>query len=206
MNAFTLPSFAALASAAALAGCASTQLDAQWTDPQRGVVSLRGARVLVACEAVEAVIKRLCLDRLAEEVVARGATPVIAPQSDLERGPLRAPNDEPYLAAARAAGARAVLAASVAPTTTRAGPGFSVGLGGFGSIGAGGYGGIGVSAPIGGGRRVAGYSANARITHAESGRLLWTARASSPPSSDVNSQLAELAHTVLEGAGSAGLF
>jgi hypothetical protein len=35
---------------------------------------------------------------------------------------------------------------------------------------------------------------------------MWTARASSPPSSDVNGQLAELSRSLLDAAGGAGLF
>jgi hypothetical protein len=198
--------FAALAAGLGMAGCASTQLDAQWSDPQLAVASLRGAKVLVACEAAEAVVKRICQDRLADEVIAHGGNPVLAAQTTLEPQPLRSPNDEPYLSAARAAGARAVLATTVAPTSASISPGFTVGLGGFG-VGSGGLGGgIGVSAPIGGGQVSSGYSASARITSAETGRLLWTAKASSPPSGDVNGQLAELARTVMTAAGKAGLF
>ena len=54
-----------------LAGCASTRLDAQWADPQRGASPLHGARVMVACEAYDDVVARLCLDRLNDEIVAR---------------------------------------------------------------------------------------------------------------------------------------
>ena len=43
--------------ALSLAGCASTSLDAQWSDPQMGANPLRGAKVLVACEAYEMVIR-----------------------------------------------------------------------------------------------------------------------------------------------------
>jgi hypothetical protein len=35
---------------------------------------------------------------------------------------------------------------------------------------------------------------------------MWTARASSPPSSDVNQQFTELSKSMLDAAGSAGLF
>jgi hypothetical protein len=201
-----IPVAAALAGALSLLGCASTQLDAQWVDPQLAPTSLRGARVLVACEAAEAVVKRICQDRLAAEVTAHGGTAVMAPQTSLDTSALRSPNDEPYLSAARAAGARAVLATIVAPSSTTVSPGFSLGIGGFG-IGRGGFGGgVGVSAPIGGGQVSSGYSANARITNAESGRLMWTAKASSPPSGDVSAQVSELARTVLDAAGKAGLF
>jgi hypothetical protein len=51
-----------------------------------------------------------------------------------------------------------------------------------------------------------GYSANGRVTDAASGRLLWTARATTPPSSNVTTQLSELAATVLVAADKAGMF
>jgi hypothetical protein len=35
---------------------------------------------------------------------------------------------------------------------------------------------------------------------------MWSARASSPPSNDVNAQLADLSKAVLDAAGKAGLF
>src|SRR5207248_11166547 len=50
--------------ACALAGCASTQLEAQWVDPQLAHGTLRGARVLIACDAAETVVKRICQDQL----------------------------------------------------------------------------------------------------------------------------------------------
>src|SRR5438445_12160824 len=87
----------ALAAGLTVAGCASTPLDAQWSDPQLAGTSLRGAKVLVACEAAEAVVKRICQDRLADEVIAHGGNPVLAAQTTLEPTPLRSPNDEPYL-------------------------------------------------------------------------------------------------------------
>jgi hypothetical protein len=84
MNTPICTRFAGLAGALLMAGCASTQLDAQWVDPQLANSSLRGAKVLVACEAAEAVVKRICQDRLAAEVTAHGATPVMAAQSSLD--------------------------------------------------------------------------------------------------------------------------
>jgi hypothetical protein len=65
---------------------------------------------------------------------------------------------------------------------------------------------MGVSAPVGGGRVTAGYSGNGRITDVSSGRLVWTAKATSPPSADVNAQMADLSRLVLDAAGRAGLF
>jgi hypothetical protein len=66
--------------AALVAGCASApQLDAQWSDASAAPGLLRGARVLVACDAAELVVRQICQDRLASEVAARGATPVFVP-------------------------------------------------------------------------------------------------------------------------------
>lgn len=175
-----------------LAGCAGPTLDAQWRDPQLAANYLRGARVLVVCEAAEVVLQRVCEDELARGLKARGALPVI--------GPL--PADA---AAARAAGAKAVFNIGVSVASQAVSPGFQIGLGlgGFGSsVG----GGVGVSAPVGGGKVTAGYAANGRLTDAATNRLLWTARAAATPSSDLNAQLADLARAVLDAADKAGLF
>lgn len=190
--------------ALAFAGCASgPQLDAQWSDPQLGAGYLRGARVLVACDAAEVVVRQICQDQLASEVVARGATPVFA-----------APNvaiatdraiDGQLLPAARSAGAKAIIVMTVAVAVNDVSPGFSIGIGGFGFGGRTG-GGVGVSAPIGGGKVTAGYSANSRVTDVASGRLFWTAKATSSPSSDVNAQMGDLSKAVLGAADKAGLF
>jgi hypothetical protein len=67
-------------------------------------------------------------------------------------------------------------------------------------------GGVGVSVPVGGGQVSTGYSANGRVTDVATGRLMWSARASTPPSGDVNAQIAELSKAVLDAAGQAGLF
>ena len=188
----------------ALVGCASgPQLDAQWSDPRLGANYLRGARVLVACDAAELVVRQICQDQLAGEVVARGATPVfVAPSFAVASD--RA-IDGQLLPAARDAGAKAVMVMTVAVAVNDVSPGFSIGIGGFGFGGRGG-GGVGVSAPIGGGRVTSGYSANGRVTDVASGRLFWTAKATAPPSSDVNAQMGELSKAVLGAADKAGLF
>jgi hypothetical protein len=193
---------AACAASALFAACASTQLDAQWADPDRPAASLRGARVLVACEANEAVIRRICQDRVAAEVVARGATPVLAAESV----PGAPTADPTYAQAARAAGARAILTQQIAPYGSTMSPGISVGLGGFG-FGSGRVGaGVGVSAPLGGGQVTTGYAANSKLTDVATGRLLWTAKASSPPSQDVQTQMMELTRAVFDSADKLGLF
>ncbi|MEO6362940.1 MAG: hypothetical protein ABIO71_06905 [Caldimonas sp.] len=196
--------WAAVAVAAGLSACASTpQLDAQWRDPGLGGSYLRGARVLVACDAYEVVIRQICQDRLASEVVARGATPVFVPPET----PIATDRsvDAQLLPAARSAGAKAMMVMTVAVAVKDVSPGFSIGIGGFGFGRHSGVG-VGVDAPIGGGRVTSGYSANGRVTDVANGRLVWTAKATSPASSDVAAQMGELSKAVLGAADKDGLF
>ncbi len=189
---------------AALAGCASgPQLDAQWSDPQLVPGYLHGARVLVACDAAELVVRQICQDQLASEVVARGATPLFV-ASGFAITTDRA-LDGQLLPAAREAGAKAVMVMTVAVAVNDVSPGFSIGIGGFG-FGSHSAGGVGVSAPIGGGKVTSGYSANGRVTDVGSGRLLWTAKATAAPSSDVAAQMGDLSKAVLGAADKAGMF
>jgi hypothetical protein len=195
---------AAAATLVLVAGCASgPQLDAQWRDPSSAPGLLRGARVLVACDAGELVIRQICQDQLASEVTARGATPVFVPPDT----PIATDRslDMQLLPAARQANASALVVMTVAVAVQDVSPGFSIGIGGFG-FGSHSAAGVGVAAPIGGGRVTSGYSANGRITDVASGRLVWTAKATSPPSGQVETQMAELSRAVLGAADKAGLF
>jgi hypothetical protein len=111
----------------ALAGCASTQLDAEWRDPQLSPGSLRGARVLVACDAFEAVVVQLCRDQIASAVAAQGAIPVFVP-TNFPVSPTRAV-DPQLLLAARDAGAKAMLVVTVAVASSNVSQGMSIGIG-----------------------------------------------------------------------------
>ena len=200
--------FALAALAAALAGCASTRLDAQWADPQLGASPLRGARVMVVCEAYDLAVKRICQDQMAAEVVARGGTAVPGPDEG-SGAPVRPLNHDQYLGAARQANAKAVLTHSItAQDVAVSGSSMSIGIGGFGWGGGGGSvgGGVGVTAPIGGQQTNTGYAMNSRVTDVGSGKLMWTAKASSPASADVSAQLAELTKTVFVAADKAKVF
>lgn len=189
---------------ALIAGCAATRLDAQWSDAQLAAASLRGARVMVACEAHDSVLKQICQDQLAAEVVARGATAL--PLADTgSPGPGRAPLGEAAIAAARGAGAKAVIVHAVTIADVRAGSGVTLGIGGF-SIGGGGGVGVGVSVPVGGARADNGYAIDSRVTEVASGRVVWSAKASGKPSSDPQAQLAALTRTVFEAADKVPLF
>jgi hypothetical protein len=187
-----------------LAGCAATQLDAQWADPQLPPAALRGAKVMVACEAHEVVLQQICQDQLVAEVAARGGTTV--PLADTgSPGPGRAPLSAAALAAARAAGAKAVLVHAVTVADVASGGGMSLSIGGM-SIGGSGGVGVGVSVPVGTPRTQTGYALESRITDAASGRVWFTAKATARPSSDVNAQLAELTKAVFAAADKAQAF
>jgi len=192
------------AAAALLVGCAATpQLDAQWSDASLDAGFLHGARVLVACDAYEVVVRQICQDQLARQILARGATPVfLAPGFPVATD---RSVDAQLLPAAREAGAKAMIVMTVAIAVQDVSQPFQIGIGGFG-FGSGGSAGVGVSAPVGGGRITSGYSANGRLTDVPTGRLVWTAKATAPPSSDINAQMSELSRLVLGAADTAGLF
>jgi hypothetical protein len=189
------------ASAAVIAGCASTRLDAQWSDPEFAGRSLRGAKVLVVCGASEVVVARICQDKLVAQVAAAGASPVTA-REDLPAGP-----SERTLAAARSAGATAVFGSSVAQGSPVVGFGPTVGVGVGGGSG-GGYGGVGISFPIGGGgaQTDAGYAADVLVTDVATGRLMWTGRVTTGSWEGLDTVLGEMVQTAVEGARKAGLF
>ena len=192
---------AALVSLAALVGCASTVVDAQWRSNELPAGFLRGAPVMIHCETPELVLQRICEDRLSTDLAALGARPVVAAQGAV--APMAA--DAQVLPAARSSGAKALFSVTIGVASQSVSQGMSIGIGGFG-YGSHSSGGVGVSAPIGGGQLSTGYSASSRVTEVASGKLVWTARATAPPSSDLNAQLAELSKIVVDAAAKAGLF
>ena len=187
-----------------VAGCASTVVDTQWRNTELPAAYLRGATVLVSCEAGEDLLRRVCEDRVTTELSARGAVPVLAaPGTVAATQPGVA--DAQYLPAARDRGAKAVFSVTLGVASATVSSGVMLSVGGFGFGGNSG-GGVGVSAPIGGGKVSNGYAANGRVTDVASGKLMWSARATAPPSGDVNAQLGELSKSVLDAAAKAGLF
>jgi hypothetical protein len=186
------------------AGCASTVVDTQWRNVELPANYLRGATVMVSCETRDDMLRRICDEQVAAELSAHGALPVFAAPGTvaaIEPGIA----DAQYLPAARGSGAKAVFSVTVGASSKSVSPGVMVSVGGFG-FGRNSGGGVGVAAPVGGGQVSNGYSANGRVTDVASGRLMWSARASTPPSGDVNAQVADLSKSVLDAAGKAGLF
>lgn len=191
----------ALIALSGLAGCGIAPLDAQWQDASSPVESLRGSTVLVVCESEEPVVRQMCQDRVATELRTLGANTAIIPPT-AGGGAQRAQEE------ARAVKARVIFITTISPDVPRfgGGSGVSVGIGMGGGFGGRGFGGFGMSAPIGGSRISQGYVANATLTDAASGRLMWTGKASTRHADNVEWQLDSLTKAVVSGVQQAGYF
>ena len=203
---------AALAVALLAAGCASTQLGAQWVDLQMPKRSLQGATVLIVCEAQDTTVKLLCESRFADRLAALGVKALTSPalaDASLAAG---AADSAARLAAAKAAGARAVLQTTLRPdyAAVSAAPSFSIGIGGFGASGGGARsgvgGGVGVAVPVGGASGGAGMAASSSLLDAGSAKIVWSAQASAPSGSDASLQIDELAGVLAGALSQAGIF
>lgn len=200
-------SVAFLTPIALLTACATTQIDAQWSNPEYTGKSLRGAPVLVACEAQDLTLQRICEDQVAAEVAARGAKPTknftLGPA-----GPAPAGAPDPYTAAAKRIGATAIVRTtlSAGPPVVSEGPTIGFGFGG-GSFGGGSYrsGGAGISAPVGGARTTQALSAETVLLNPANGVTMWSARATSPTSAEPGTQVAELAKVLVEAVQKSGM-
>jgi hypothetical protein len=169
--------------------------------------------ILVVCEATESAQKVLCERQVSAQLVLQGARP-LTDATLVNPTPGREAPAGQYLPAAQAAGARAVFSTTLAPdfSIASATPSFSIGIGGFG--GSGGYrggsgfgGGVGVTLPLGGAPgAAAGLAAIGSMVDASNGSVMWTTKAVTPPSADVNGQITEAARALVMSAQQAGLF
>ncbi len=200
-----------LASLLLLGGCASTQLGAQYVDPQTPPQAVRGAAILVVCEAPEPASRLICESQVVSQLTRLGAKPLTDSKLvSLMSG--REPTTEQYLPAARAAGAQAVFSTSLKPDYWRPSPMSSVsfGIGGWG--GSGGYygsgagGGVGVTMPVGGTQGSPGLAASGTLVDVASGRVMWAASATTSQTGDAAAQIAELTQALTDGVRQAGLF
>ena len=195
-----------------LTGCASTQMGAQYLDPQTPPQILRGATILVVCEGPEPALKLICESQAVGQLTQLGTKPLTDPKLvSLMSG--REPTAEQYLPAAREAGARVVFSTTLKPDYWRPNPmsSFSIGIGGWG--GSGGYyggsgvgGGVGVTMPVGGAQGAAGLAATGTLVDVVSGRVIWTAGATTSQAGDATTQIAELTRALTESMRQAGLF
>jgi hypothetical protein len=187
------------------AGCATTRIDGQWSDPAFAGRTLLGTKVLVSCRGPDTTIGRLCEDRLIEMLGEAGAValrPAVAVDA--------AGGSEAVARAAREAGANAAVAATVtvagvshSGTSVGFGPSIGIGIGGGSSgIGIGGS----FSFPIGGVRAANAYASNTALLDAATGREMWSLRASNPTGDDAGVQVAKLARVTVDTMRTSGLF
>lgn len=187
---------AALAATVLATGCASTKLDASWTNPEYAGKSLQGATVLVACQARDFTTQAVCEDQVAARLGGAGVRPV---KFTANNAGVLATN-EAIQAAAQKAGARAVFRTTLSTSVPTVTPGPTIGIGigggGGGNVRVGGAGGI--SLPIGGSTISEAYAADSALIDTASGALMWSARATSPTGGEVSAQLADLTRVLFE--------
>lgn len=199
-----------LSSAILLCACATTQMDAQWTNPDYQSRKVRAASVLVACEATDLTSQRICEDQLAAAVSARGAKATLNSQLSSTGAP--GAGTDPYLAAAKRVGANAIVRMTLnasQPVAIDSGPSVGIGVGGGsgGGYRGGSFGGVGVGIgfPIGGARVSQAFGAEAVLIDPANGATMWSGRASSSTAQDVTGQIRELTQTLMGAAQGSGL-
>lgn len=204
-------SYCALGLLLILSGCASTQMGAQYVDPQLPQQALRGATVLVVCEAPEPAIKLICESQISGQLTQLGAKP-LTDSTLVNPTPGREPPATLYLPAAQAKGARAVFSTTLAPEYWR-NPmsSLSIGIGGWGGSGSyyggsGVGGGVGVTMPVGAMQGSTGLAAIGSVIDVPSGRVVWSAKATVAPAADAATQIAEAAKALAEAVRQSGLF
>jgi len=186
-----------------LSACATTQMDAQWTNPEYSSRSVRGAPVLVACESPDLTLQRICEDQLAAAVSARGGKATLNSQLTASGAP--AAGADPYLAAAKRVGAAAIVRMTLSsgqPVAVGSGPSIGLGVGGgSGRFGAGG----GISFPFGGARVSQAYAAETAFIDSTNGVTMWSGRATSSTAQNPSGQISELAQTTVQALQATGL-
>ena len=184
--------------------CATTSMDAQWTNPDYQGRNVRGSSVLVACEAQDLTLQRICEDQLAAAVNARGAKATLNSQLPAAAPGASAGND-PYLAAAKRVGARAIVRMTLnsgQPVAVDSGPSIGIGIGGgSGRVG----GGAGISFPFGGARVSQAYASETALIDPANGATMWSGRASSTTAQNPTAQITELTQATVQALQSTGL-
>jgi hypothetical protein len=189
-----------------LVGCASNNIQAEWMDPEFAGRSLRGEKVLIVCEANAEAVRRICQQQLTTRLTAAGVIPV-ASTEDNKVSPGTPESTSNLIAAARAAGAKAVWRSTVAPDATvgRQGPTIGFGVGGYGGAGGGVGAGVGVAVPVGPEQVETAYGANFVLTDVATGRVMWTSKVTTPVSRNVAGQMDNLAQSGVAAAQKAGM-
>lgn len=194
-----------------LAGCATTQVNSQWKNPNFSGQSLIGNRILVACKARDETLRRLCEDQWLVKLGARGVSAVRS-YSLAGFPPAATATPDAIKLAANDSGARTVVVMELTPSdisVVNPGPQLGVGVGG----GSGGYhgggfsfGGLGISLPVGGATVTQGMASTTTVVDVASGALVWSANASAPADVNGAEQVSALTRTNIDELIKAGLF
>ncbi|MDZ7591658.1 MAG: hypothetical protein U5L05_13500 [Rubrivivax sp.] len=196
---------------ATLAGCATTQITAEWRNPTFNAASLKGARVLVVCRSPDEAVRRGCEDQWSNQLGARG---IVAVRSYSIPGlPWASPDTSEEMRGALRASGAAMLASmslyaggvAVVNPGAQVGVGVSAGSGGGHRGGGFSVGGIGISFPIGGATAAQSLAASSSLTEAAQGMLVWSGSASAPASGDALAQVGALTQVTIEAIQRAGL-
>lgn len=196
--------------AAAIAGCATTEMTAQWKDPAYGS-ALTGSRVLVLCQARDDTLRRVCEDQWATRLAAHGVAGIRS-YSLAGFPPGGAANPEEMATAGRESGATAVASTQLMLSDFAVvNPGPQVGFG-FGGGSGGGYrgggfsvGGIGLSFPVGSATTTRSLGSSTSLVDLASGTVIWSGSATTSTSGDVTSQVGALTEVTIEALQKAGL-
>jgi hypothetical protein len=193
---------AMILTALALAGCASTRLDAQWTSPEIAGRRIEG-KVLVVALTRDETVRRLYEDEMAARLAARGVAPIRS--YTVLAGPLTADASAAVLAAARGAGATAVLSSALLGqeraqrVIVEPLPAWAWGYGGwFDHYWSFAY----TRTEV---RTFERYVAGTSLTDVASGKLLWTARTHTDAPANIEREIRAFAAVIVDALSAAGL-
>ena len=196
--------------AAVIAGCATTEMTAQWKDPAYGS-ALTGSRVLVLCQARDDTLRRVCEDQWATRLAAHGVAGIRS-YSLPGFPPGGAANPEEMAMAGRESGATAIASTQLTLSdfaVVNPGPqvGFGLGGGSGGGYRGGGFsvGGIGLSFPVGGATTTRSLGSSTSLVDLASGAVIWSGSATTSASGDVTSQVGALTEVTIEALRKVGL-
>jgi hypothetical protein len=196
--------------ATVIAGCATTEMTAQWKDPAYGG-ALTGSRVLVLCQAHDDTLRRVCEDQWATRLAAQGVAGIRS-YSLPGFPPGGAANPEEMAMAGRENGATAVASTQIMLSdiaVVNPGPqvGFGLGGGSGGGYRGGGFsvGGIGLSFPVGGATTTRSLGSSTSLVDLSSGAVIWSGSATTSASGDMMSQVGALTQVTIDALQKAGL-
>lgn len=199
---------------ATLAGCATTQMTAEWRKPGFIAASLKGGRVLVVCRAPDEAVRRGCEDQWSNQLGARGVA--VVRSYSITDFPWTSPDASEAmrvaLVALQASGVTTLASMSlytggvaVLNPGAQVGVGVSAGSGGGHRGGGFSVGGIGITFPIGGATAAQSLAASSSLMDLAQGTLVWSGSASAPASADVLAQVGALTQVTVEAMQRAGL-